>query len=135
METSGKEFLRVLLAHALVEISGLKISTLPDAYKVLNAIPYPIIERIVKLYRAAIPASQKFYTQNLFKAPSVSSYAKRVYEEDEKIEELGDRAVREMETKFGKQEIEEAQELDKQILQAARTPDGYRGAVRKVTND
>jgi hypothetical protein len=115
-----KDPLRTILSHALVEVSGLKPESLEKAEKVIEAIPEAIAERVWKVYRGSFPAARRFSTVNLYQAPEPSEYMDKVVEEADEVETTHDKTIREMEARFGKQEVAEEAELSRQILAAAR---------------
>ena len=115
-----KDPLRTILAHALVGVSGLKPESLEKAHKVIEAIPEAIAERVWKVYRGSFPAARRFNTADLYQAPEPSEYLSRVVEETEEVESTHDKTIREMEARFGKQEVAEEAELSRQILRAAK---------------
>ena len=82
--------IRVNLAHALTSISGLPVNSVVEAIKVLEAIPYPLLERVWRLYRASFPPTKKFYTMNLYKAPTVDQFIDRVEADEEEQEDQGE---------------------------------------------
>ena len=128
----NKDPYRVVLANALVEVSGLKIKSLEEAFKVLDAVPSAIVERIFKIYKGSLPASRRFVTAGLYKAPLPSQYIRHQVESEEEVGKQADKVVQQMESKFGKKELDEAREIDRQILTGAKKQDGgYRGAVKK----
>jgi hypothetical protein len=112
--------LRTILAHALVGVSGLQPESLDKAKQVIEAIPEAIAERVWKVYRGSFPAARRFSTANLYQAPEPSEYMNKVVEETVEEETTHDRTIREMEARFGKQEVAEEAELSRQILRAAR---------------
>jgi hypothetical protein len=122
-----KDPARVHLAYALVEISGLKVTSVEEATKVLDSLPPAIISRVYRIYRGSLPAPRKFFTAKLYKAPSTSVYTKRVDEEKTEVEDIvHDPALAEMEAKYGLQEVEEARALSQRIVAAS----GLRGASK-----
>lgn len=122
--------LRYYLAAALTEVSGLPVTSMEDAMKVFGPMPTPVLDRVFKIYKTKLPPSRRFETANLYRAPEPQAYAQRVMEEVQKVDDTADRAVRIMEQKFGKEEIEEAKAIDDQIVRASQ----LRGAV-KVPRD
>jgi len=126
-----KDPFKVILANALEEVSGLKINSLEEAYKVVDAIPPAISTRLFKIFKGSLPPSRHFVTAGLYKAPDPSSYIQRVEEAEVQVESVVEKTVKQMESKFGKKELDEAREVDRLILEGARKKDGkgYRGAV------
>ena len=66
---------RLVLAHALVEVSGLKVNTVAEAEKVLGVIPKTVITRMITLWRGSYPVPRRFGTTGLYKAPGTGSVA------------------------------------------------------------
>jgi hypothetical protein len=122
----GKSGVRPILIAALEEISGLKVSNSTEAAKVINALPLPVVNRVFLIYKGSLPPNRKFETAALYKTPAPSIYFKRAAVDDDVIDAATDRVMRKMEQDFGKQELEEAAEIDRQILKGSK----YRGAVR-----
>ena len=115
-----KSPLRALLSLALREVSGLAPSSLGEARRVIDAIPEAIAVRVWKVYRGSLPPSRRFSTSNLYQAPEPAAYAERIVEEEPLEDRAHDRAVREMESRFGRQEVAEEAELSRRILESAR---------------
>lgn len=122
----GKNPMRVVLAHALEEVSGLPVKSVKEAVKVFAAMPSPVVSRVYRIYKGLLPPSRRFETAGLYCAPEPSIYAKRVMEEEDVIDQASDKVMRQMEQSFGKKELEEAAEVDRQILKASK----LRGAVK-----
>lgn len=121
---------RVLLAHALLEVSGIKPKDSAEAVRVMDAIPAAIVTRVFKLWRGSFPPARRFTTSRLYRAPEPSQYSThiRIDEQEEDFEH--DRVVSSMESKFGLQEVAETRDLNQKILSAARRREGgFRGAV------
>src|SRR5258708_26448553 len=72
--------LRSTLAHALVEISGLKVESIADALRVMEAIPSAVLYRIFLIYRGSLPAPRLFKTVGLYHAPEPSRLVKKIQE-------------------------------------------------------
>ena len=115
-----------MLIAALEEVSGIKINSVAEAAKVINALPLPVVNRVFIIYKGLLPPTRKFETAALYKAPLPSIYVKRVVTDDDIIDEATDRVMRKMEQDFGRQELEEAAEVDRQIVKNSK----LRGAVR-----
>ena len=112
--------LRAVLSHALCEVSGISPSSPEEARRVIDAIPEAIAVRVWKVYRGSLPPARRFSTSGLYQAPEPSAYAERLMEEEPLEDEAHDRAVREMESRFGKQEVAEEAELSRRVLESAR---------------
>jgi hypothetical protein len=122
---------RQLLAHALTEISGLKINNLEEATKVFASIPLSIIDRIFTVYMGSLPAPRLFKTMGLFKAPEPIQYSRHVEKEiREQEDEAFKRAEDLLESKYGKEELRETRELEAAILKGSK----LRGATRATTD-
>jgi len=121
---------RVQLAYALDEISGLKVNTPEEGLKVMNAIPLSVIHRVFILYRAAFLEPRVFTTIGLYKAPEPNKLVRTFEKVEEEREQIMDKVEREMETKFGRKELEEQRALEREVLKKS----GMRGAV-KATED
>jgi hypothetical protein len=131
LKMNGRDGRRVLLATALTEVSGLKISGFDDAYKILLALPTPILHRVFLIYKGKQPKTRLFTTINLYKAPEPTSYEKQLDANTEAVEEQADAVTKRMEQQFGKKELAEAAEVDRQIVRASH----YRGAIRKYADE
>ncbi len=118
---------RQILAHALVEISGLKINNISEAARVFTAIPISIIDRIFTVYKGSLTAPRIFKTMGLYKAPNPLKYSRRVEREvREQEDEAFRRAEELLESKYGKEELRETRELEAAILKGSK----LRGATR-----
>ena len=112
--------LRALLSRALVEVSGLKIASPEDAMRVLKAIPLTVIYRVFLIYKGSLPASRLFKTVGLYKAPEPSRMVRRIQEAEVEREHIMDRVEREMEAKFGRQELLETRRIEQEMLRNSR---------------
>ena len=126
LDGSSKNIVRLMLAAALEEVSGIKVKTPAEATKVIAALPLPVANRVFRIYRGLLPKNRKFQTGNLYRAPEPSVYVKRVHRSLQVIEKATDTVMRKMEQDFGKKEVEEAAEIDRQIVKGSK----LRGAVR-----
>jgi hypothetical protein len=111
---------KAILRAAMVEVSGLPIESREQAGEILNTLPDPIISRVWVMYRTGLPKSQFFLTRGLYLAPEPSALATQRAGEQDRVEELSDRAVASMEAKFGRGEVREAQEQSQRLLDNAR---------------
>ena len=116
----GRDPVRSVLAHALAEVSGLIPVSVMEAQRVIDAIPEAIVTRVWKVYRGSMPPARRFSTADLYRAPEPSAYIGKVMEDEEETLDVHDRAVREMEGKFGKQEVAEEAELSRKVMEAAQ---------------
>jgi hypothetical protein len=131
---------RVVLAAALVEVSGLKIKNFDEAWRLLSpeVLPTPIMHRVFLIYKGKQPETRLFATQNLYKAPEPSAYGQRLDDEVAATDKKADVVIQRMEQQFDKKELNEAAEIDRQILAGAadsKNPNKYRGAVRKDVDE
>ena len=108
------------LAQALTSVSGLLIATPADATKILTQLPPAIFWRIWILYRGGLPDDRYFSTKGLYQAPDQKTYVKRLYEDEQVVEEQVDEATRHMEAEFGVAEVREARALEQQLFQHAK---------------
>ena len=116
----GEDPVRAMLAYALADVSGIVPSSIEEAKRVMQAIPEPIVARVWKVYRGSMPPARRFSTSGLYQAPEPSAYTMRVIE-DEKVQEgTHERLIREMEQRFGKQEVAEEMEISRKVLESAR---------------
>lgn len=121
---------RTLLAHALVEVSGLKVSSVDEAWKVLDPVPEQILNRVYIIYRGSLPQPQIFTTLGLYKAPEPSRFVRQLEKVEEQREKVMDKVEKEMETKFGRKELEEAMRTEREMAKNG----GLRG-VTKATEE
>ena len=108
------------LAQALTSVSGFQIASAADAAKILTQLPPAIFWRIWILYRGGLPDDRYFSTQGLYKAPDQKAYIKRLYEDEQIVEEQADEATRQMEAEFGIAEVREARALESKLFQHAK---------------
>jgi hypothetical protein len=121
---------RVMLAHALLEVSGIKPKNVEEALRVLDAVPIAIVERVFRIWRGSFPASRRFTSSRLYKAPEPITYAKRVEEIENEESTAHDRMMKAAESKFGSHQLAEVREIEQKILEGAKKRDGgYRGAI------
>lgn len=126
-----KDPIRVVLAYALIEVAGIKPKDLIEAQRVIDAIPTAIATRVWKIYKGGFPASRKFITGSLYKAPDVNTFIARVEEEQEgsEAQAVHDRAMQEMESKFSPEDLKTTRENDRKIFEAAQK----RGGLTKAS--
>ena len=112
----GKDARRVLLSSALHAISGLVVPYYEEAYRVIEAITIPTLNRVFVMYKGGLPDSREFTTLNLYQAPSPRSYQ--------------DQVAREEATKSLKVESK-LDEVEANILKDARDgKGGFKGAIK-----
>lgn len=123
--------LRTILSHALVEVSGLLTKSPAEAMTVLKAVPSAIIQRVFIVYKGSLPAPRVFHTVGLYKAPEPNRLIKKIKESDEERDQITDRVEREMESRFGRKELEEQRELERLMFKNSKG----RGLVPATTDD
>jgi hypothetical protein len=122
----GADRARVVLANALVDVSGLPVNTVAEADKVLKPLPATIIQRMIILWRGSYPVPRRFGTTGLYRAPGTGVVAARLKQVEEQREEIMDKVELEMREKFGDREINEALEAERTMLRNSK----MRGATR-----
>jgi hypothetical protein len=129
----NKNAQRIMLAHALVDVSGLPIESVEAATRVLDPIPSPLISRMFVIYRGSVKPSRKFEVASIYRAPEPSAYAKRVREENVDQEAQMEKMHDQLESTFGAKELAEARALEQAIVTRAKDPKTGvpRGAVVK----
>ncbi len=125
---NGQEPTRVVLAHALANVSGLVPESRDKAQQVMDAVPEAIRTRVWMVYRGSLPPARRFSVAELYKAPPPTVHMMRVQEDEGSADSAHDRAVREMESRFGKAEVAEEAELSRKILAAAQRGKKFAGA-------
>lgn len=132
----NKDPQRILLAHALLEVSGIKPKNFEESMRVMDSIPAAIMDRVFKIWRASFPPARKFTTSKLYCAPEPSQYDKKIEYEEREDAVVHDKAIQEMESRFGTQEVAETLNLERKILSAAQHKDGgFRGAVMATEDE
>lgn len=112
--------LRTVLAYALAEVSGLPINTLEDAKRVLAPVPSSIIERMFIIYKGSLDTPRLFSTMGLYRPPEPSKLAKEFAHVEKEREQVMDRVEKEMEAKFGRQELEETRAIEREMLKKSK---------------
>jgi hypothetical protein len=112
--------LRTILSHAMTEVSGIKVDSPGAAMKLLRVLPETVVERVFILYKGSMPNPRRFATVGLYKAPEPGKLVKRMAEVEEQRDQTMDRVEREMEQKFGKQEIRETLEAERQMIKNSK---------------
>ena len=123
--------LRVLLAHSMTDVSGLPVTSVEDAMKVLRAIPATVIQRMWVIFKGSLPMPRRFSTVGLYKAPSPGNFVKRIEQVEAQREAVMDRVEMEMEQKFGQRELAEAREVERQMMRNSK----MRGATRATPDE
>lgn len=112
--------LRTILSYAMTEVSGLKVESPAAAMKLLRVLPEAVVQRVFILYKGSAAAPRRFATVGLYKAPEPGKLIKRMAEVEEQRDATMDRVEREMEQKFGKQEIMETLEAERQMIKNSK---------------
>ena len=120
---------RLYLAHALVEISGLKVD-LKEAKRVMNALPLAIARRIFRIYKGQLAANRSFVTANLYRAPEPAKYMMKLEEDEVQEDDMVQKAQDRLRQQFSKEELNDAAEVDRMILNASK----MKGAVKPQTD-
>jgi hypothetical protein len=115
----GEDQRKVILAAALVDISGLPIAG-SDSRKVINAIPESVLWRIWVLYRGNLPSDRYFSSGGLYQAPDQNTHAEQNRLHEEQTEDVADRAFSEVERQFGVEGVEEARNITHRMFETAR---------------
>ncbi len=121
-----KDRMRTMLAHALDEVSGLKVASVADATKVLDALPQSVVVRVFILYKGETPEPRLFTTTGLYKAPEPTKFVKKYEEIEEKRERVMDKVEAELEQKFGRKELDETIEMERLMAKNSK----LRGVTR-----
>lgn len=116
----AKDRLRTILAHALDEVSGLKVKSIADATRIFEAIPFAVVYRIFLIYTGSLPEPKLFKTMGLYKAPEPNRFMRRIEEAEEQREKVMDRVEEEMAAKFGRKELNEARKLELEMLRKSK---------------
>jgi hypothetical protein len=111
---------RVQLAYGLTEVSGLKVASPEEALKVFKAIPMSVIHRVYILYMDALQTPRMFNTVGLYQAPEPNRLVRKFEEQEEQRERIMDRVEQELETKFGRKELDEQREIELQMLKKSK---------------
>jgi hypothetical protein len=82
LKFDGRDARRVLLAKALHEVSGFPVESPTDAYRLIEALPTPILNRVFVIYKGGLPTPRDFTTLNLYQAPNPRSYSEQVAKEE-----------------------------------------------------
>jgi hypothetical protein len=127
----GDNTARIVLAASLVEVSKHPISSVADAQRIIRVMTDPVIERIWLLYKANLPADRFFTVRGLYQAPEPQVVTRTVEADSNRRDTISDRAVADLEKRFGRGELEEAQEISQRILEDARR----RGVLTPVTSE
>jgi hypothetical protein len=105
-----------VLAHALVDVSGMRVGSVQDAKKLLKQIPTSIIDRMYIIYKGSQPEPKNFSTMGLYRAPEPRKFMGKITKEAEQREEVIDKVEREMAAKFGTKELQEARATEREML-------------------
>ena len=126
----GKDLFREKLIHALVSVSGLPVSSVEEARKVLSPMAYPVIHRVYFLYWNSLPPDRGFETGSLYIAPEPDEYNEQMEKEISESDRIADRAMRSLEGRFTKEQLEEEAEISRKIV----TNSKLRGATRPTVD-
>jgi len=127
----GEDRLRLILSHAMTQVSGLAVATREEAMKVLLAIPSAVIQRMFVIYKGNLPNPRRFATTGLYKAPEPGNLIKVIAEVEQRRDDIMDKVEREMEQKFGRKEIEETLAQERQMLKNSK----MRGVSKPSTDE
>lgn len=141
LKLEGRDPRRVVLASAMVEVSGLKIKDFDEAWKLVSpeTLPTPILIRVFLIYKGKQPENRIFSTHNLYRAPEPLPYERRVEEGQENLEKGVDSVMKRLEEQFSREELAEASEVDKQIMAGSKAVIGgehrFRGAAKAFDDE
>src|SRR5208282_5237265 len=93
LQVGGRDGRRVVLAAALLEVSGLKVGGFDEAYRVFEALSEPILHRVFLIYKGKQPDTRRFTTRNLYRAPEPAAYGTLIAEAEEATEKKSDALV------------------------------------------
>lgn len=113
----GEDFRDAILATALHDISGLKITSLTDARAVIRKVPKTIRTRLWVVYRGNLPDERYFTTGGLYEAPSPQAYNKRLIDDGDAD---SDPAEAEMLRRFGPAEVHAARQMEQAMVAGTR---------------
>lgn len=126
-----RDRLKTILSHALDEVSGLKITSPEEAYRVMDAIPGNIVSRIFLIYKGNTSEARMFKTLGLYQAPEPNRFVRTIQKAEQEREKVMDRVEEEMASKFGRKELQEAREQELLMLKNGKgrgltkpSPDG-----------
>lgn len=112
--------LRTILSYAMTEVSGLKVDSPTAAMKLLRVLPDTVVQRVFILYKGNMPNPRRFASVGLYKAPEPGKLIKRMAEVEEQRDATMDRVEREMEQRFGKKEIMETLDAERQMIKNSK---------------
>lgn len=112
--------MRTLLAHALLNVSGITVATVEEAWKVIAPIPDPILSRVFIIYKGSLSEAKMFTTLGLYRAPEPNRFARHFEKAEQEREKVMDKVEQEMESKFGRKEVEEALEVERQMAKNSK---------------
>ena len=113
-------------ACGLYEVSG-RALTPDEALKILITIPRPALELLYKFYKGSMDPHRMFDSPPLYNAPDARTYAQRVYDEEEGIDNAVDELEEFLNQKFGRKEVQEEMEMGRRIVEGT----GLAGAITK----
>lgn len=124
----GQDARKIILAAAMVDVSNFLIVDPAHATTVLEALPQTVLDRIWVLYKSGLPEDRFFSTRGLYRAPDPNSVKKIAEDDEDRRSAVVDRTLSEMERRFGKEEVAEAQIIDQRLFQDAQR----RGVLTKI---
>lgn len=125
LKLDATQTVRKHLSIALTTVTAedgrvLDIPHLEDAERIIVQLTTPILNRFWLLYRAGLPTNRFFTTRRLFRAPEPRAFVARIAIDEGEREERADAATRQMEARFGGEELRAAKEVDRQIFEDAK---------------
>lgn len=116
---------KMVLCKALKEVSG-KSVTLEDATKIITSIPTAISDRVYTIFIGSQDDRRKFTAPPLWQAPNAVEHVTRLQKEEVDKDKIISEVEKQLETKFGKEALEEEREINRRIVQNS----GYKGAIK-----
>lgn len=113
---------RVLLAHMLVSVDGTPVE-FAQSLRLMRALRAPILDRVYVIALGKMPDRRILEGDDLYAAPAVKVFVKKVITEEEEAQEKHDDFLTGV---FGREEVEEEREMEAAILQASKK----QGAIR-----
>ena len=123
--TFEKEFRKVVLSAALVEVSG-KPFTPAETLILLNTLPAALIDKIYTIYIGSLDDRRKFSSKSLTEAPTALEFSARMETEQNNQRREVDEVEQQLEARFGRQALEEEKALSARILQQSN----YKKAIQ-----
>lgn len=121
---------RDILKFSLTHVGDLEVD-FKASVKIIDALSDPIVARLFTIYMGSYPDKKKFYSVRLWSAPEATDYNRKI---EEDIQTKEDATEKMLEEKFGREALNEEQELYHRMMAGTRYKDAKKAEQKFYEN-